>query len=769
MSEWVSTTCMRCAVGCGHRQRAVDDGYGIDTVSGDPMHPVSEGLACRRGTRESADPDGEWLTRPLVRRDGELLPTTWANALDEAAGAMRRAMARDPDAVAILGSGQQTNEAAYALGKLARGGIGTRYYDANTTLCMASAVTAYYDAFGSDAPPCTYDDIPDAESHVVWGANPAVAHPVMFRWIRESAEDGELVVVDPVATETADLADRHVAPEPGGDLALARAVLARVVDRGDVDEAFVEATTTGFDELRAALPDAATAAAEAGVRMADVDALADAFDAPTLVYWGMGVNQSVDGTATSGALIDCCLATGNLGPGTGPFSLTGQANSMGTRVCSSKGTWPGHRDYRDPTERAAVADYWDVPASRLPDDTGPGPVGTLAAVEDEVNVVWTVATNPVAGVPDAGTVADRLDEAFLVVQDAFHSETVEHADVVLPAATWGESEGTVMNMERTVSRVRAATDTPSGVRQDIDVIAELGARLCPGLLDEPPLDPAAVFREFCDLTAGTDADCSGLSYTRLEAETAVRWPAPGPRASGGYRYHQPTATDDSSGGTGEAADAGPGGAGDAADDVTHAESDEPAADETTTGGGTADGPASAWSFPTPSGRARFSTAVETHEAESTDGEYPLVLTTGREADGYNTGVRTRDGTGPGEPTAPVARVAPATMAAVANGDREARLVSRRGAVDVTLHPDEAVPKELVWLSIHHPATNRLTTPERDPRSAEPNLKQCAVRIEPRAEDGAGVGQEDGTGAGDGTGPADHEEPPASGTWTEVAE
>jgi assimilatory nitrate reductase catalytic subunit len=722
MSEWVPTTCMRCAVGCGHRQRSVDDGYGIDTVSGDPNHPVSEGLACRRGTRESADPDGTWLTRPLVRRDGELLPTTWENALDEAAGAMRRAMARSPDAVAILGSGQQTNEAAYALGKLARGGIGTRYYDANTTLCMASAVTAYYDAFGSDAPPPTYDDIPDAESHVVWGANPAVAHPVMFRWIRESAQDGDLLVVDPVATETADLADRHVAPDPGGDLALARAVLARLIDRGDVDRAFVDRATTGFDELRERLPAAATGAAEAGVDMAAVDALADAFDARALVYWGMGVNQSVDGTATSGALIDCCLATGNLGPGTGPFSLTGQANSMGTRVCSSKGTWPGHREFQDPYERAAVADYWDVPAGRLPDDTGPGPVGTLQAVADEVDVVWTVATNPAAGVPDAGNVADRLDEAFLVVQDAFHSETVEHADVVLPAATWGESEGTVMNMERTVSRVRRATDTPSGVRQDIDIIAELGARLCPGVLDEPPLDPEVVFREFCDLTAGTDADCSGLSYTRLEAETAVRWPAPDPRASGGYRYHEPGDAD-GSGGTGDAsADA-------AGEEMSGDESDDGHLD---------------WSFPTPSGRARFSSVVEPSEAEPTDEAYPLVLTTGREPDGYNTGVRSRDGMGPGEPTAPVARVAPATFARVTpEGTREVRLASRRGAVEVTLHPDEAVPEGLLWLSIHHPATNRLTTPERDPRSAEPNLKQCAVRVVARTDEATqGVAEPD---------------------------
>jgi assimilatory nitrate reductase catalytic subunit len=263
-------------------------------------------------------------------------------------------------------------------------------------------------------------------------------------------------------------------------------------------------------------------------------------------------------------------------------------------------------------------------------------------------------------------------------------------------------------MERTVSRVRPATDTPSGVRQDIDIIAALGQRLCPGLLGEPPLDPEAVFREFCDLTADTDADCSGLSYTRLEAETAVRWPAPGARESGGYRYHS---------------------AADEAASDEEAATDAASTDEVGLTGADAD-----WSFATPSGRARFSTAVETHDAEPTDEAYPLVLTTGREADGYNTGVRSRDGSGPGEPTAPVARVAPATMSEVSDGGREVSLASRRGSVDVTLHPDEAVPDGVVWLSIHHPATNRLTTPDRDPRSAEPNLKQCAVRVEARADE-----------------------------------
>ncbi|WP_249361528.1 assimilatory nitrate reductase NasA [Haloterrigena sp. H1] len=684
---------MRCAVGCGLLQAATNGSNSLEAVRGDPAHPVSQGLACRRGIRETAEPDGQRLTQPLVREDGDLVATTWERALERAADGLGTALARSSDAVAVLGSGQQTTEAAYALGKLARGGVGTRYYDANTTLCMASAVTAYDDAFGSDAPPPTYDDIPVAESHVIWGANPAVAHPVLFRWIRQSAvqDDSRLIVVDPVHSETAAAADHHVPLEPGGDLALARAVLARVLETDRVDEAFVAAATTGFDDLRADLPDAAGAAERAGVSMADVDRLADALEDPALLYWGMGINQSVNGTAAAGALIDLCLATGNLRPGSGPFSLTGQANSMGTRVCSAKGTWPGHRPFGNLDHRRAVAEAWDVPVSRLPDEPGPGPVGLVDAIGDEIDAVYAVATNPVAGMPDATRVREQLDDVFLVVQDAFRSETVAYADVVLPAATWGESEGTTISMDRTVSRVRAATAPPAAAQTDLEIIGQLAGRLVPSLFDERPV-PETIFDEFAALTAGTPADCSGISYERLEADRAVRWPAPTANDSVGYRYY----------------DGGPDGDADAGE---------------------------SWSFPTPSGRARFSSAEGRPLPDPPDNIYPLTLTTARRPNAYNTGVRTR-AEGP-----PTARLSPATAASfvdslelsaagnTSDGGRLARLVSRRAAITVRVESDAAIPDGVVWLPIHHPSVNALTTAAVDPRSKEPNFKQCAVRLE----------------------------------------
>jgi len=671
---------MRCAVGCGHLQRGVDTGYGIEEIRGNAEHPTNRGLACQRGIQESASPDGEWLTEPLVRRGGTLEATDWDTALGVVATNFIEALANGTSDITVLGSGQQTNEAAYALGKLARGGFGTPYYDANTTLCMASAVTAYYQAFGSDAPPPTYDDIPDAETHLIWGANPAAAHPVMYRWIVNSAGDegSQQIVVDPVESETVDDADIHVSPEPGTDLAFARAVLARLIDSGGIEEEFVEENTEGYEEMLEALPSAEVAAANAGVSMDQVDAVADAFDDDTIIYWGMGVNQSTQGTGTARALIDLCLATGNMGPGTGPFSLTGQANSMGTRVCSSKGTWPGHRDFDDPYHRQEVAETWDIPVSRLPDSPGPGPVGIFDEMaRGHIDACWAVATNPVAGMPDANHVTNALEDVFLVVQDAFRSETVEYADVVLPAATWGESEGTVTNMERTVSRVTSATDTMATVRQDIDIIAAIGHRIDSGLFDEPPIDPEDVHDEFRGLTAGTKADLSGISYDRLDAELAVRWPAPDESTEGGYRYID--------------------------------EEEE------------------TWSFPTESGLAKFSTATHSEVPEPVDDDYPLVLTTGRLADAYNTGVRTRNS----DEALPDARMHPETVGTyIEELDRGRTVVqSRRGSVTVEVQPDDGVPPGIVWMDIHNPEANKLTIPAVDPESDEPNFKQCAVDVE----------------------------------------
>jgi len=286
--------------------------------------------------------------------------------------------------------------------------------------------------------------------------------------------------------------------------------------------------------------------------------------------------------------------------------------------------------------------------------------------------------------PDADAVRAVLADAFVVAQDAFRTETTALADVVLPAATWGESEGTTANMERSISRVRAATDPRARARADLETIATVGSRLFPDLFASPSPNPEAVFDEFAALTAGTAADCSGVTYDRLDRTLAVRWPAPTEASAGGYRYY-------------EAEGAGDGGA------------------------------SASWSFPTASGNAQFSTGRQSSLPEPVGDAYPLTLTTAREPAAYNTGVRSRDGDA-GEL---VARIHPETVAGHADAVRDGRVAvaSRRGTATATVARDAAVPEGTVWLPIHHPSTNRLTLSAVDPQSKEPHFKQCAVRLD----------------------------------------
>ncbi len=694
--DWQETTCMRCAVGCGLLQCGEE--AELTAVRGNPSHPATRGADCKRGVRETLDPGGQRLTEPLVRRGGTLQPTDWDTAVGIVTTQFLDAVRTDSSNIAIFGSGQQTNEAAYALGKLARGGLGTPHYDANTGLCMASAVTAYDRAFGGNAPPPTYDDIPAAETHLVWGANPATAHPVLFNWIAESvSNDGQLVVVDPVKSETAALADMHIQPDPGVDLALVRGVIAHVVDSGGVDTAFIEENATGYEQMIDSLPTVQEAAETAGVAVADIKRITEAVDAKTLLYWGMGVNQNVQGTKTARGLIDLCLATGNLGPGSGPFSLTGQANSMGNRVCASKESWPGHRPYTDQSVRKEIADLWDVPFSRLPANRGDGFVGIVDRMtRGDIDLCWTVATNPAAGLPNADHVRSVLDDVFLVVQDAFHSETVECADVVLPAATWGETTGTTMNMERRVAPVSAAVEPPGDAKQDLDIIATIANGIEPDLFGEPPLDPSEVFAELRSITAGAPADLSGITYDRLQQERAVRWPAEEIDSEGGYLYYNGEDT---------------------------------------------------WSFDTDSGLARFSSGTHAGVAEPVDGQYPLTLTTGRVEGVYNTGVRNTETLTEGLPRA---RMHPMTVSEHLPAFERGRTVveSRRGAVTVVVTPDEGVQRGLIWLPIHNSAVNTLTLPDCDPSSDEPNYKQCAVRVRAPTETDPIAESEQATGAVD---------------------
>ncbi len=656
-----------------------DDGHLVQISRDSESLPTGESDHQRR-ISNPPNPGAERLTQPLIRRGSSLSPTSWDTALGIVTARLVEALSKSADNVAVLGSGRQTTEAAYALGKVARGAFGTRHYDANTTLSSASTAAAYRQAFGCDGPPLTYDDIPRADTHVVWGANPALEYPGIHSAIQKSATEcsGKLIVIDPIETESATNADLHIRPKLGTDLALARAVLADLVGSGSIDERFVDAHTDGYTEMLESLPSRGDSARRAGVSPDRVHELTEALTAETIIYGGLGITQSDQPTQTARAVIDLCLATKNVGPHSGPLFLAGYPNALGLRTCASIDTWPGERVFEDPLTRRTMADAWDVNLDQIPDSSGPGYIGIIDAIAREnLDVCWAVRANPLAEVPGSCYVESALEETFLISQAAFRSETTDCADVVLPTASWRESVGTVMNMDRCVSRVTASADPPGKARQGIDLIAAIGNRISTGLFDSPPLDSAAVFDELRDLTTGTKADLSGISYNRLDSAQPVRWPARGINDEGNSRYH---------------------------------------------GDGN-------WVFDTDTSRAQFSTGTHSRRPEPVDEEYPLTATLGRTAADYG---GSREGHPDPDAELPTARMNPETVAQHLDMIDRGRTVisSRRSAVTVSISPTDSVPPGVIWLPTHRGTINDLTLRTVDLNAGEPNLMHCAVRLSP---------------------------------------
>jgi ferredoxin-nitrate reductase len=666
-------------------------------VAGDPIYPVNRGRTCRKPLElPAAVHAADRATTPLLRdrRDARFEPAGWDAALATLAERMRAIRAEHgPDALAFYISGQLLTEDYYAVNKLAKGFLGTNNVDSNSRLCMSSAVAGYTGAFGSDGPPPEYADLAHTDCVLLLGTNTAACHPIVWSRIRDRQREGAFVIcADPRPTPTATGADLHLPVRPGTDLALLNAMLSVIDSEGLVDRAFVAARTAGFAEALAAAREwtPERAAAECGV---DADLIVEAARrfasaGAALTLWSMGANQSTVGTLKNRALINLCLATGNLGRrGAGPLSLTGQPNAMGGRETGGLAhLLPGYRRVDDAADRAALTDHWGIPAG-LP---GISPTPGLPAVElfeavaaGTVKAVWIVATNPVVSMPDSGLVRAALERAELVVvQDAYHpTETSALADAVLPAAAWPEKEGAMTNSERRVGLVRRALDPPGEARADWRIFAGLAEAL--GFGDHFAwADEAAVFDEFAACTAGRPCDMTGLSHERLRLAGGVQWPCPA-GSDGTARLY-------------------------------------------------ADGRVN-----TPDTRARFAPTPHAPPAERPDAEYPLLLTTGRVADQWHTMTRTGKSRAlGGEPTV---ELSPADAAAggIEDGDLVC-IASRRGEARVRAEIAEGLAAGVAfapfhWGALHAPAgagaLNALTHGATDPTSKQPELKALAVNVE----------------------------------------
>lgn len=686
--KWVRTTCGYCSVGCGmlvgvRGNRAV-------AVQGDPDHPVNRGRLCPKGLSEhqTIDVDGR-LTTPLI--GGE--PATWDDALDRTVGGFKDLIARyGPESVAVISTGQLVTEEFYALGKLVRLGMGLHHFDGNTTLCMASAVAGYKLSFGADGPPGCYEDFELAEVVVLWGANIADNHPLLAPRIMAGRADQTIVVVDPRVTKTAMLADVHVAVKPRGDVALLNGVLATIVEEGLVQLEQLRGTVDGLDELLAHLAgcSAEQAATEAGV---DADAIRQlarliAGASSCVLAWTMGVNHSVQGTDTVTLLNTLAVLTGNVGrPGAAPFSITGQCNAMGTREAGFTASMPGYRAFDNPAHREELAALWDIDAARLPTARGRAyPDIINAIVSGRIKGLWIIATNPVVSYPNRAVLEHALGALdLLVVQDGYETPTTALADVVLPAAIWGEKEGTFTNSERRVSRVRAAVDPPGRARSDFDIVLAMARRWgCDQELFRGWSSPSDAYEEWRRVSAGRPCDYSGISYERIDAAGGVQWPCatdPETPLEGTPRLY-------------------------------------------------ADG-----RFHRPGGRAEVRIVLPQPLRDPPTAQHPLILNTGRTVEHWHT--RTKTGrVAVLEGLAPEAWIEmhpnDALPRRIHTGDW-VRVSSRRGQVErVRARLTTIVRPGEVFMPFHweERCANRLTDDEFDPISREPNYKQCAVRVDP---------------------------------------
>ena len=687
VDTWVRTTCGYCSVGCGMRI-GVRDGRAV-AVEGDPDHPVNRGRLCPKGLSEHQMLAAEGrLTVPTV--DGR--PATWDHAIDRVVDGFRALLdEHGPESVAVLSTGQLVTEEFYALGKLARLGMGLAHYDGNTTLCMASAVAGYKLSFGTDGPPGCYDDLAVADVLVLWGANMADNHPLLMPRVMGEGGPGTVIVVDPRVTKTAMIADTHVPVRPRGDVALLNGVLVVLVDEGLVDPDAVRDHVDGIDDLLVHLAawSVERAAAESGI---EADAIRDlartiAGAERCTIAWTMGVNHSVQGTHTVTLINTIALLTGNVGlPGASPFSITGQCNAMGTRESGFTASMPGYRGYDDPAARAELAGLWGVDEARLPAARGKAyPDIVNAVMSGHVKGLWIIATNPPVSFPNREVLEDALGRLdLLVVQDGFDTPTTALADVVLPAAVWGEKDGTYTNSERRVSRLRAAVAPPGEARTDFAIFLDIARRWgCADELFPGWAEPADAFAEWRRVSAGRPCDYSGITYERLDEAGGVQWPCP------------------------------------EGDDVPLAGTARLYADRV---------------FNRPNRRAMVLPVEPEPIRDAPRPEYPFLLNTGRTVEHWHT--RTKTGRIPIlEGLAPEAWVemhpSDAEHLGVRGGDW-VRVASSRGAVDQIRVRVTAIgrPGE-VFIPFHwnERCANRLTDDQFDPISREPNYKQCAVKVE----------------------------------------
>jgi ferredoxin-nitrate reductase len=694
MAETFKTTCCYCGVGCGvvvHKDR-----NGKLTVEGDKDHPVNRGMLCSKGMNlhYTVMDKTDRLFYPEMRLNKglERQRVSWDAALDRTVAVFKTLIAKyGPESVAFYASGQCLTEEYYVLNKLVKGFIGCNNIDTNSRLCMSSAVVAYKMSLGEDSVPVCYDDIGLADTIFVAGANPAWCHPIIWRRVEAAKAANpalKIIVSDPRKTQTAAYADVHLQLKPGTDIVLHHAIGRILIENGDIDAAFIKNHTEGFESYRDKVMQRTVAEAtlicdvpEESIREA---AACIGSAKGFITMWTMGLNQSVVGVAKNLSLINLNLITGHIGkPGSGPFSLTGQPNAMGGReVGGLANLLPAHRNLASEEDRNYVQQFW----GGKPIAARPGYTATemFDALHDgRLKAIWIMGTNPLVSLPDVRKAEAALAKAkFVVVQECSNKpETLKYADVVFPAATWAEKEGTMTNAERRIAYLSKVVDAPGEALPDAEILCRFAQKM--GFDGFNFNDAATIYAEHCALTKNTRIDISGLSYDILKRERSVQWPF-SKEGKGTARLF---------------------------------------ADK---------------QFYTPSKRAIICTVDDENLSEPVTDDLPLILTTGRIRDQWHTMTKT------GKVSRLKQHIANAWLEmhpgdAARRGIHEGDLVdiqNNRGNVRVKAKLSPEIKKGVVFLPMHWGKilasdlnrANNLTSKLIDPQSKEPDFKFSAVQV-----------------------------------------
>lgn len=687
----VTSICGYCSTGCALNVH-LKDGEAVNLTPAEG-HPVNLGMACPKGwealTPLKAD---DRATTPLLRnRSGDLKPISWSAALNVFCNQFKEIQAKHGDeSVAFISTGQIVTEEMALLGALAKFGMGMKHGDGNTRQCMATAVVAYKQAFGFDAPPYTYKDFEESDVIVLVGSNLCIAHPIMWERILMNPHDPDIIVIDPRRTETAMAATDHLALQPKSDLALFYGLAKCLIDNDMIDRDFIEQHTNEFADFEAHVQAFTLERVSqlSGLAPEAIERLAGKIGRGERVsfWWTMGVNQSYEGVRVAQAIINLALMTGNIGrPGTGANSITGQCNAMGSRLYSNTTNLLGGHEFTRDEDRHKVADLLNIPVEKIPNQNSLPYNKIIEGIgSGKIRGLWMIATNGAHSWINQRHFRELIDQLdFFVVQDMYHTtESAQLADLVLPAAGWGEKEGTFINSERRIGRVKKVARAPGEALADFHIfklIAEAWG--CGDLLREWET-PEAVFQILKRLSKGQPCDITGIEdYRMIDEAGGIQWPMREGQASETERRLF-------------------------ADRI----------------------------FFHPDGRARFLFEEPRRMLDVLNEAFPFVLLTGRgSASQWHTQTRTSK-------SEVLKKLYPQTINVEINPhDAKAlgikpnewvEVASRRGEVRARAYLTHAVQRGQVFISMHYPETNQLTDSSFDAYSFQPSYKGCAVALRP---------------------------------------